>query len=46
METAMKLAIETYSELSGETFNSIIEQIINGNEIKLQIICNLMDAVK
>lgn len=46
METAMRLAFETYSEISGESIESIVNEIISGNEIKLKIICNLMDYVR
>lgn len=46
METAMKLAIETYSEISGESFESIVNQVLEGNEIKLKIVCDLMDYVR
>ena len=42
----MRLAIETYSEISGESFESIVNQILEGNEIKLKIVCDLMDYIR
>lgn len=42
METSMKLAIETYSNLSGESFENITTEILNGNETKRDIIMMLM----
>jgi len=44
MENTMKLAIETYSELTGQSFDSIVKECLNGNSqliknIKLLMIC-------
>ena len=44
METTIKLAIETYSNLTGRTFNEIVEECVNGNEVIMENIKKLMFA--
>jgi len=45
METTMKLAIETYSNLTGRTFNEVVTECNNGNETIIEIIKMLMFSV-
>jgi len=45
METTMKLAIETYSNLTGRTFNEIVEECVNGNEVIMESIKKLMFSI-
>lgn len=45
METTMTLAIETYSELSGYTFQYIVNECNNGNEVIINSIQMLMFSV-
>jgi hypothetical protein len=45
METTMKLAIETYSELTGQNFESIVNECLNGNKQLIKNIKLLMIAV-
>ena len=42
METAMRLAIETYSNLSNEPFQTVVERVLNGDEVLRDIIMKLM----
>lgn len=42
METSMKLAIETYSKLTGKSFESITTDCLNGNQIVIENIQKLM----
>ena len=44
METAMKLAIETYSNLTGRTFEDVLSDCNNGNETIIKNIKMLMFA--
>ena len=45
METTMKLAIETYSNLTGRTFNEIVIECNNGNDTIIESIKMLMFSV-
>tara|TARA_R110002051_G_scaffold311728_1_gene386329 strand:- start:604 stop:744 length:141 start_codon:yes stop_codon:yes gene_type:complete len=45
METTMKLAIETYSNLTGRTFDEIVTECVNGDEVILETIKKLMFSV-
>jgi len=45
METTMKLAIETYSNLTGRTFNEVVTECNNGNETIIESIKMLMFSV-
>ena len=45
METTMKLAIETYSTLTNRTFDEIVNECVNGNEVILDNIKKLMFSV-
>jgi len=42
MTTTMKLAIETYSNLTGQTFNSLVEKSLAGDKVVTDNIMNLM----
>ena len=42
METTLKLAIETYSNLTGMTFDEVITECTNGNETILDSIKMIM----
>ena len=42
MTTPMKLAIETYSNLTGQTFNSLVEKSLNGDKVVTENIMKLM----
>ena len=42
MTTTMKLAIETYSNLTGQTFNSLIEKSLAGDKVVTDNIMKLM----
>ena len=42
MTTTMKLAIETYSKLTGQTFNSLVEKSLSGDKIVTENIMKLM----
>ena len=44
MTTTMKLAIETYSNLTGRTFESIVTECLNGNKVIVENIQKLMFA--
>ena len=44
METAMRLAIETYSNLTGRTFEDVLRECNNGNETIIESIKMLMFA--
>ena len=44
METAMKLAIETYASLTGYSFEHITSECMNGNEVITESITLLMFA--
>ena len=41
----MKLSIETYSNLTGRTFNEIVTECVNGNEVIIENIQKLMFSV-
>ena len=45
METTMKLAIETYASLSGYSFEYIVSECLNGNEVMTEIVTLLMFSV-
>jgi len=45
MENTMNLAIETYSNLTGRTFNEIVTECNNGNEVIIENIQKLMFCV-
>tara|TARA_R110000868_G_scaffold323166_1_gene584123 strand:- start:458 stop:598 length:141 start_codon:yes stop_codon:yes gene_type:complete len=45
METTMKLAIETYSKLTGRTFESIVTECLSGNKTITENIAKLMFSV-
>ena len=45
MEATIKLAIQTYSELTGRTFEQVVSEILNGNEAILESVQMLMFAV-
>jgi hypothetical protein len=45
MENTMKLAIETYSELTGRSIESVQQDLLNKNEIVTEIIMKLMFCV-
>ena len=45
METTMKLAIETYSNLSGISFENIVSKCLSGDEVTMNIITKLMFCV-
>ena len=45
MTTTMKLSIETYSNLTGRTFNEVVTECTNGNEIVIGNIQKLMFSV-
>jgi len=42
MTTPMKLAIETYSDLTGQSFNSLVEKSLNGDKVVTENIMKLM----
>lgn len=42
METAMKLAVESYSKLSGRTSKEIMEDCLSGNQTVLDSVMMLM----
>jgi len=42
MTTTMKLAIETYSNLTGQTFNSLVEKSLAGDKVVTDNIMKLM----
>jgi len=44
METTMKLAVKTYSELTGQSFESIVKECLNGNAQLMENIKLLMIA--
>ena len=44
METAMKLAIETYSNLTGKSQDTIIDECQKGNKLTIEIVQKLMFA--
>ena len=41
----MKLAIETYSNLTGKTFDSIVTECLNGNKTVVENITKLMFSI-
>lgn len=45
METTLKLAIETYSELTGRDFQEILSDCLTGNEVVMNNIKKLMFSV-
>ena len=45
METTMKLAIETYSKLTGKSEKVIIDECLNGNQLTIEIVQKLMFSV-
>ena len=45
METAMKLAIETYSNLMNYSFEYVVNECLNGNEVIIESIQKLMFSV-
>ena len=45
METTMKLAIETYSNLSGISFETIVNKCLSGDDTTMNIITKLMFCV-
>jgi hypothetical protein len=46
METTMKLAIETYANLTNRTFDSVVSQCAIGNEVVIENIQKLMFCVE
>ena len=42
MTTTMKLAIETYATLTGQSFNSLVEKSLNGDKVVIENIMKLM----
>lgn len=44
MESAIKLSIDTYSKLTGRSFEDILNDCLNGNEVIIEIIQKLMIA--
>jgi hypothetical protein len=42
METTLKLAIETYAELTNRTFDEVVTEFLNKNEIVVENIIKLM----
>jgi len=45
METTMKLAIETYSNLMNYSFEYVVNECLNGNEIIIENVTKLMFSV-
>ena len=45
METAMRLAIETYAELMNYTFEHVVNECLNGNKDIIDNITRLMFCV-
>ena len=45
METTMKLAIETYAKLTNRTFESIVEDCMNGDYVVASNIQKLMFTI-
>ena len=42
METAMRLAIETYSKLTNQSFETIVKRVLDGDEVLTESIMKLM----
>jgi len=42
METAMRLAIETYSKLTDQPFETIVKRVLGGDEVLTESIMLLM----
>jgi len=45
METTMKLAIETYANLMNYSFEYVVNECLNGNEIIIESVTKLMFAI-
>lgn len=45
MKNAMTIAIETYSDLTGKTFNEIVAECNKGNQVIIESIQMLMFSV-
>ena len=45
MTNTMKLAIETYSEITGKTLENIVSECQNGNQVIIESIQMLMFSV-
>jgi len=45
METTMKLAIETYANLMNYSFEYVVNECLNGNEIITENVTKLMFAI-
>ena len=45
MDTTMKLAIETYSTLTTMTFQEIVTECLNGNNVIIESIQKLMFSI-
>ena len=45
MTTTIKLAIETYSALTNQSFNAIVEKSLNGDKVVTENIMKLMFSV-
>ena len=45
METTMKLAIETYANLMNYSFEYVVNECLNGNEVIIECVQKLMFAI-
>jgi hypothetical protein len=45
METTMKLAIETYANLMNYSFEYVVNECLNGNEVIIENVTKLMLCV-
>ena len=45
MEATMKLAIETYANLTNRTFDEVVNECMNGNTVVIESIQTLMFSV-
>lgn len=45
METTMKLAIETYANLMNYSFEYVVNECLNGNEVIIKNVTKLMFAI-